>query len=164
VTFLLDANVLIALVVEDHVHHTAAETWYAETAAAIATCPITQGSLVRLLIREGQSAQSATAVVSALMTQPRHVFWPDDAAFDAVSLTGVIGHRQVTDAYLATSPGPTMAVWPPLTRAWRNCTPTSPISCRCSREPNGLNAHYTVDALASEFARLCSRSRHLVMA
>lgn len=100
-TFLLDANVLIALVVEDHVHHTAAETWYAETAAAIATCPITQGSLVRLLIREGQSAQSATAVVSALMTQPRHVFWPDDAAFDAVSLTGVIGHRQVTDAYLA---------------------------------------------------------------
>jgi len=35
------------------------------------------------------------------MTQPRHVFWPDDAAFDAVSLTGVIGHRQVTDAYLA---------------------------------------------------------------
>lgn len=100
-TTLLDANVLIALIVEDHVHHDAAEAWFAGTTEAIATCPITQGSLVRLLIREGQSAQAATAVVSALMNQPRHEFWPDDAAFDAVSLNGVVGHRQVTDAYLA---------------------------------------------------------------
>jgi hypothetical protein len=101
VTTLLDANVLIALVVEDHVHHEAAEAWFAGTSEAIATCPITQGSLVRLLIREGQSAQAAAALVSALMAQPRHVFWPDDAAFDAVPLNGVVGHRQVTDAYLA---------------------------------------------------------------
>ena len=100
-TILLDANVLIALVVQDHVHHHAAEAWFAGTTAAIATCPITQGSLVRLLIREGQTAQVATAVVSALTAEPRHEFWPDDAAFDAVSLNGVIGHRQVTDAYLA---------------------------------------------------------------
>jgi toxin-antitoxin system PIN domain toxin len=101
VTVLLDANVLIALVVDNHVHHTAAENWLADSAATIATCPITQGSLVRLLLREGQSAQTAATVVAALMAQPRHEFWPDDAAFDAVSLTGVIGHRQVTDAYLA---------------------------------------------------------------
>ena len=100
-TVLLDANVLIALVVKDHVHHHAAEAWFAGTTATIATCPITQGSLVRLLIREGQPAQEATAVVSTLMAQPRHEFWPDDAAFDAVGLNGVIGHRQVTDAYLA---------------------------------------------------------------
>lgn len=100
-TFLPDTNVLIALVVEDHVHHRSAEAWFAGTTATIATCPITQGSLVRLLIREGQSARSATAVVSALMAQPRHVFWPDDAARDAVSLNRVIGHRQVTDAHLA---------------------------------------------------------------
>jgi uncharacterized protein len=101
VTILLDANVLIALVVEDHVHHETAEAWFAGTTDAFATCPITQSSLVRLLIREGQSAQAATAVVSAVMAQPRHEFWPDDAGFDAVPLDGVIGHRQVTDAYLA---------------------------------------------------------------
>jgi uncharacterized protein len=101
VTILLDANVLIALLVEDHVHHEAAEAWFAGTAEAIATCPITQGSLVRLLVREGQSAQAATALVSALMAEPRHEFWPGDAAFDVVSVDGVIGHRQVTDAYLA---------------------------------------------------------------
>jgi toxin-antitoxin system PIN domain toxin len=101
-TVLLDANVLIALLVEDHVHHEAAEEWFVGTTEAIATCPITQGSLVRLLIREGQSGQAATALVSALMALPRHEFWPDDAAFDAVSLNGVVGLRQVTDAYLAT--------------------------------------------------------------
>jgi uncharacterized protein len=101
VTFLLDANVLIALIVDDHVHHQAAEEWLARRTEPIATCPTTQGSLVRLLLREGQSTQTAAALVSALMAQPRHEFWPDDAAFDAVSLDGVIGHRQVTDAYLA---------------------------------------------------------------
>jgi toxin-antitoxin system PIN domain toxin len=101
VTILLDANVLVALLVEDHVHHEAAEAWFAGTTEAIATCPITQGSLVRLLVREGQSAQAATALVSALMAEPRHEFWPDDAAFDVVPVDGVIGHRQVTDAYLA---------------------------------------------------------------
>ena len=100
-TILLDANVLIALVVEDHIHHNAAELWFAGSTEAFATCPITQGSLVRLLIREGEPAHAAVAVVSALMAQPRHEFWPDEAAFDAVSFNGVIGHRQVTDAYLA---------------------------------------------------------------
>ncbi|WP_127501475.1 TA system VapC family ribonuclease toxin [Actinoplanes solisilvae] len=100
-TVLLDANVLIALVVDDHVHHPAAETWFASSSEPIATCPITQGSLVRLLLREGQSAETAKALISTLMGLPRHEFWTDDLSYDAVSLDGVIGHRQVTDAYLA---------------------------------------------------------------
>jgi hypothetical protein len=45
---LLDANVLIALVVADHVQRDATETWLAGTTGRVATCPITQGSLVRL--------------------------------------------------------------------------------------------------------------------
>jgi uncharacterized protein len=101
VTALLDANVLIALIVADHVHHEATESWLAGTTGRFATCPITEGSLVRLLIREGQPAQTATAVVSALADDPRHQFWPDDLSYGAVSMQGVIGHRQVTDAYLA---------------------------------------------------------------
>ncbi|WP_433829576.1 TA system VapC family ribonuclease toxin [Actinoplanes sp. CA-015351] len=100
-TVLLDANVLIALLVDDHVHHHAAQTWFASSSEVIATCPITQGSLVRLLLREGQPAQTAKTLISALMVLPRHEFWADDAPFDAVLMDGVIGHRQVTDAYLA---------------------------------------------------------------
>ena len=100
-TTLLDANVLVALIVSDHVHHDAAENWFAGVDDSFATCPITQGSLVRLLIRGGQSAEDAHAVVTALTGNSRHEFWPDSVAFTDFTLRGVIGHRQVTDAYLA---------------------------------------------------------------
>lgn len=100
-TTLLDANVLIALMVADHVHHEAAEAWFADSTEAFATCPITEGSLVRLLIREGQTAGSASAVVSGIAQSSRHEFWADDISFSDVPLNGVLGHRQVTDAYLA---------------------------------------------------------------
>ena len=100
-TTLLDANVLIALVVADHVHHDPAEVWLAELPGHFATCPITQGSLVRLLIREGRLPDTALTVLSALADDQRHEFWPDDVAYSRVSLKGVVGHRQVTDAYLA---------------------------------------------------------------
>ena len=100
-TTLLDANVLIALVVSDHVHHDPAESWFAGLDDSFATCPITQGSLVRLLIRQGQNAEDARAVVIALTQSPRHEFWPESISFTDVELQGVIGHRQVTDGYLA---------------------------------------------------------------
>jgi uncharacterized protein len=101
VTTLLDANVLIALVVADHVHHEAADAWLADRSDPFATCPITQGALVRLLVREGQSAAAAGAVVAELVKDGRHEFWADDVSYLDVDLRGVIGHRQVTDAYLA---------------------------------------------------------------
>src|ERR1700734_1334566 len=58
-TVLLDANVLVALLVDDHVHHDLAEIWFAGLSRNFATCPVTQGALMRLLIREGQSASAA---------------------------------------------------------------------------------------------------------
>jgi uncharacterized protein len=101
VTALLDANVLIALVVAEHVHHDAAAEWLTASDAVFATCPITQGSLVRFLLRSGQSAAAAREVVSALERASGHEFWPDSVSFAVVELGGVVGHRQVTDAYLA---------------------------------------------------------------
>jgi toxin-antitoxin system PIN domain toxin len=101
VTVLLDANVLIALVVADHVHHYAAESWFAAVEESFATCPITQGSLIRLLVRQGQSAATAVTLLGALTAHARHQFWSDNESFDNVPVHGVIGHRQVTDAYLA---------------------------------------------------------------
>ena len=100
-TALLDANVLIALLVDDHVHHSAAENWFAELSGNFATCPATQGSLVRLLIREGQPAATAQAILNGTAAHPRHEFWPDDVSYGDVPVRGIIGHRQVTDAYLA---------------------------------------------------------------
>lgn len=100
-TVLLDANALIALLVGDHVHHAAAENWFATTEENFATCPITQGSLARLLIREGQTAETARAVLAGTLAHPRHEFWPDDLSYTQVPTAGVTGHRQVTGAYLA---------------------------------------------------------------
>jgi uncharacterized protein len=101
VTTLLDANALVALVVADHVHHDAAEEWLQQLSGHFATCPTTQGALVRLLIREGQSPATVLAVLTGLAEDPRHEFWPSDLPYHAVPLRGVVGHRQVTDAYLA---------------------------------------------------------------
>lgn len=100
-TALLDSNVLIALVVAEHVHHDAAAEWLSTSDTDFATCPITQGSLVRFLLRSGQSASTARDVVIAMGGASRHEFWPDDVPFADVELGGVVGHRQVTDAYLA---------------------------------------------------------------
>ena len=100
-TVLLDANILIALLVADHVHHDAADRWLGTVNGKIATCPVTEGSLVRLLIREGQPAETAKTILSLLAEDPRHEFWPDGLSYRDVSMKGVVGHRQVTDAYLA---------------------------------------------------------------
>ena len=100
-TALLDANVLIALTISSHVHHEAATRWIAERDVGFATCPITEGSLVRLVVREGSSAAVAQTLLRELAESPRHRFFADDIAYSDVRLAGVIGHRQVTDAYLA---------------------------------------------------------------
>jgi toxin-antitoxin system PIN domain toxin len=101
VTVLLDSNLLIGLLVDDHVHHGPAEAWFAQLSDKFATCPITQGSFVRLMVRKQQPAATARAVLEKAAAHDGHEFWPDDLSYTEVPMTGVVGHRQVTDAYLA---------------------------------------------------------------
>lgn len=98
---LLDGNVLVALAVGDHVHHGVARGWFDGSDEPFATTPITQGTLIRLLVRNGVPAATAMEVLGTLTAHPRHRFWPDDRPYDADALRGVVGHRQVTDGYLA---------------------------------------------------------------
>lgn len=100
-TALLDANVLVAATVVDHSHHAAARRWLADTTGRVASCPITQGALVRTLVRVGADARAVRSALETLSSNPRHEFWADDVSFLDVRLSGVVGHRQVTDAYLA---------------------------------------------------------------
>jgi len=97
---LADGNVLVALTVSDHVHQRAVADWFELAEPDLATCPITQGTLLRFLLREGQSAATAIGVLDEIRAQPWHCFWPDDVEYLEEHLVGVIGHRQVTDAYL----------------------------------------------------------------
>ena len=99
-TFLLDANALIALVVADHEHHNRAAAWAARV-DRVALCPIVEGALVRFLIRAGESQATAAMTLSAMHSSPRCEFWPDSISYTAADLDHVVGHRQVTDAYLA---------------------------------------------------------------
>lgn len=98
-TFLLDANVLIALTVEEHEHHRRAAVWLA-TVESVALCPVIEGALVRFLVRLGERPEVALAVLRAVHALPKCSFWPDSRSYVDTDLEHVRGHRQVTDAYL----------------------------------------------------------------
>lgn len=126
---LADGNVLVALAVEDHVHHGVALDWFEGSSDELATCPLTEGTLLRFLIRAGHSAQAAIGVLDTMRAQPWHHFWPDSIAFVEAHLAGVIGHRQVTDATWSRSPPITPAEWSPWTRG---SPPSTEIERSCS--------------------------------
>lgn len=99
-TYLLDANVLIALVVTDHEHHHRASRWFT-TVDRVGITPTIEGALVRFTVRMGAGRDAATTVLSGMYATERCEFWPDTLSYTHADLTHVIGHRQVTDAYLA---------------------------------------------------------------
>lgn len=107
--FLLDVNVLLALVWPFQEHHEKVRSWFTASAARHwATCPITQAGCVRLLsnpavVPEALSVRDALQLLAANLQHAGHVFWPDDLALPAsLSLSGakLQGYRQLTDAYL----------------------------------------------------------------
>lgn len=100
---LLDANVLIALGDRDHVHHEAARRWFRQRGETpFATCPITQGALLRVLLERSRvGIGDALAILRGFVAHPAHRFWPGDMSYDAIRVDSVLGHRQITDAYLA---------------------------------------------------------------
>lgn len=101
-SYLLDASTLIALVIAEHEHHDQAARWAARI-DGIALCPIVEGALIRFLARAGEAPATAVAILSALYRSSRCDFWEDSLSYEAVELGlgHVVGHRQVTDAYLA---------------------------------------------------------------
>ena len=99
-TYLLDANALIALSIFEHEHHERAARWSVNV-QEIAVCPISEGALYRFLVRSGASHGDARRLLTALYNPQRVVFWPDAISYRDADLDHVVGHRQVTDAYLA---------------------------------------------------------------
>jgi predicted nucleic acid-binding protein len=96
---LLDANVLIALSFADHEHHSRVVDWFG-TSRPFATTPSIQGSLVRFAVRVATIIH-ANDLLDELSANAMHKMWPDDQGYSSYLLRGVVGHRQVTDAYLA---------------------------------------------------------------
>lgn len=107
-SYLLDVNVLIALVDRNHEHHDAAHRWFEQNRDNWATCAITENGLIRILSnpRYPNSTNSAAVVVEMLATLkqlPRYEFWPE--AISILDPSIFRPHRlltsgQVTDTYL----------------------------------------------------------------
>lgn len=107
--YLLDTNVLIALLWPSHEHHAVAMQWFARhRAKGWATCPVTEMGFVRIVSnpafsRDALTPRGAMGVLAANTAAKDHLFWRDElplAETVAFAGTRLAGHQQVTDAYL----------------------------------------------------------------
>ena len=107
--FLLDINVLIALIDPAHVQHDRTHEWFAATGRQTwATCPLTENGVLRIVghARYPNSPGTPAAVaqlLTALCALPGHEFWSDDITLlDAKRVDGsrLLDSAQVTDSYL----------------------------------------------------------------
>lgn len=107
--FLLDVNVLVALAWPGHEDHERVQAWFARNAdIGWATCPFTESAFVRIVSNpvfspRAVSLRDALRGLEISLRHPAHRFWAADIPFaDAVRRfqNRLVGHKQVTDAYL----------------------------------------------------------------
>ncbi len=107
--WLLDTNLLVALLWPAHEFHEAAQIWFAKNQrAGWATCPLTQSGFVRVISnptfsRDAVSPAEASERLSVNLGSARHRFISASIPFaEAVApfADRLRGHQQVTDVYL----------------------------------------------------------------
>lgn len=107
--FLLDVNVLIALIDPAHIQHDRAHEWFAKSGKkAWASCPLTENGVLRIVGHSRYPNSPGTpAAVAELMSRflalDGHEFWPDEVSlFDSGRVHGdrLLNSGQVTDTYL----------------------------------------------------------------
>lgn len=105
---LLDVNVLVALLDQQHIDHDRAREWL-EVAVrdGWATCPITENGFVRIVSQPRYTNPVAPSLAVELLAgacgSPAHEFWADDVSVldpAVIDASRLHGPRQVTDAYL----------------------------------------------------------------
>jgi len=106
---LLDVNVLVAIQWEQDKSHKTVFDWFSRTGVhSFVTCAVTQTSWLRLMMNPsfpGQKAsmQEARAAMLNLTQLEGHTFWEAAPAYEdivAPFVRRILGHRQITDAYL----------------------------------------------------------------
>jgi uncharacterized protein len=107
--FLLDVNILIAFAWPTHIAHQHVTRWLARhVEEGWASCPFTQAAFVRILSNpafspDALTARDAMALLTTYLSHPAHHFWANDVGFnEAIGpfRDRIVGHQQVTDAYL----------------------------------------------------------------
>ena len=109
--FLLDVNVLVALLWPKHAQHAAAGKWFEKNRThGWATCPFTEAGFVRITSNPAFSIHSLRPTEAMKLLRENteaedHQFWPADFEVEALNLrfgARMVSHQNVTDAYLLT--------------------------------------------------------------
>lgn len=105
--FLLDVNVLIALIDPEHIDHERAHTWaQSDLDAGWATCALTQNGFARIVSQPqypgSVTVRAAIDLLRAATSDSRHEFWGCDLPLTDARIRAerLLGPRQITDSYL----------------------------------------------------------------
>jgi toxin-antitoxin system PIN domain toxin len=106
--FLLDINVLIALLDRDHNLHQLATGWFSfQGKAGWASCPLTQNGCIRIMSHPNYpnfvTVQAIRERLVEACADPHHNFWPDDISLldeGILEPDRIHGPKQLTDLYL----------------------------------------------------------------
>ncbi len=107
--YLLDVNVWVALVDEAHAHHAQALAFMQRRKLQIATCPLVENGVIRVLNLPGYSRygpvgfDKVRSKLRDICADMDHAFWPDDVSLrteGTINWSRVLGHNQITDVYL----------------------------------------------------------------
>lgn len=106
---LLDVNVLVALLDDAHVFSRRANEWLDAAPRRIATCPIVENGVIRIMSAPAYSAthraspEQVADGLKALAQGLDHAFWADEVSLldeSLIDFSRLHGNRQITDAYL----------------------------------------------------------------
>jgi toxin-antitoxin system PIN domain toxin len=106
VRYLLDVNVLIAVLDVAHVHHRRVTKWFSSPGLQWAVSPFTEAGFFRYMLnpRLGDvSAEEATAILLDLTKEPGYHYQPISSDWQTLTkpfFERLFGHKQITDAYL----------------------------------------------------------------
>jgi len=104
--YLLDVNVFIALLSENHIHHQIVTAWFNTPGLRWAICPFTEAGFLRNVTapRPGSISMSeATAVLAKIAQTPGYHYLPVTDGWHTLCspfFARLYGTKQVTDAYL----------------------------------------------------------------
>ncbi len=103
-TYLLDANVLVALHNDQNDDFELAQDWFGSLGRnKFATCAKTQGGFLRahLIFFSHEGVPRAFEKIKVVASLKNHVWWGDDLSYVDVNSKNLQGRKQIADAWLA---------------------------------------------------------------
>jgi uncharacterized protein len=105
--YLLDINVLVALVDDSHTHHLLVGSWFNSIQGEWwGVCALTEAGFLRVMTKPKTgilNISQGTDILKRLSVQPGYRFWPILTGWSSIAplfVGKIFGHQQVTDAIL----------------------------------------------------------------